>query len=272
MGGMVDLTALAPQLTVAASDLDDTLLRSDGTVSPRTEAAIAAWLAAGRRFVIATGRPPRSVGQRLPDLLQRVPWICYNGAEIRQEDEVLFRHFIPEATLPALIERILDEHPDAIVGMELEDTLWLNRARTSRTEQQNPRHRIADLRTVAHLPTAKVLVFSDDLDGMMAVFDMLPEGVRLMPSGRYQFVQLMAHGADKVHALQHLLAEWGQTLANVIAFGDDINDVDLLREAAVGVAVANAYPAARDAANWHTAGNDEDGVAQVLEALLAATR
>jgi Cof subfamily protein (haloacid dehalogenase superfamily) len=259
-------------LTVAASDLDDTLLRSDGTVSPRTEAAIAAWLATGRRFVIATGRPPRSVGDRLPDLLQQVPWICYNGAEIRHAGDVLYQRFIPEATLPALIERILDEHPDATVGIEIDDTLWLNRPRRSRTEQQNPRHRIADLRTVAHLPTAKVLVFSERLDEVMAVFDVLPEGVRLMPSGRYQFVQLMAHGADKVHALDHLLAQWGQTLANVVAFGDDINDVDLLRAAGLGVAVANAFPAARDAADCLTASNDEDGVAIVLESLLAGNR
>jgi Cof subfamily protein (haloacid dehalogenase superfamily) len=265
---MLDLPSLAPLLTVAASDLDDTLLRHDGTVSPRTEAAIAAWLEAGRHFVVATGRPPRSVGERLPPLLHSVPWICYNGAEIRHDGAILYRDFIPENALPLFIERILAEFPDAIVGLELEDTLWLNKPRQSRTEP-HVRHKIADLRTVAHLPTAKVLVFSDDLDNLAPVFEALPETVRLMPSGRYPFLQLMARGADKVTALRHLIGSWGCTLDNVVAFGDDINDIDLLREARLGVAVANSFPPALAVADHLAPSNDEDGVAQVLEALLA---
>lgn len=269
MGDMFDLNSLSRQLTVAASDLDDTLLRDDGSISARTEAAIAAWLASGRHFVIATGRPPRSVGDHLPELLQRVPWICYNGAEIRQNGTVLYRDFIPENALPPFIERVLSEYPDAIVGLELEDTLWLNRPRKSRTEPRVPQ-RIADLRTVSHLPAAKVLVFADDLDHLTPVFESLPESVRLMPSGRYPFMQLMAQGADKVTALRHLVGQWGCTLDNVVAFGDDINDVDLLRGARLGVAVANAFPPALAAADHLAPANAEDGVAQVLEALLAA--
>lgn len=266
---MVDLQALAPVLTVAASDLDDTLLRPDGTVSPRTEAAVTAWLESGRHFVIATGRPPRSVGERLPDILRRVPWICYNGAEVRHEGAVLYQEFIPENTLPPLIERILVEHPDAIVGMEVDDVLWLNRPRQSRTEP-HVRQNIADLRSLAHLPAAKVLVFADDLDHLQPVFETLPRSVRLMPSGRYPFLQLMAQRADKVHALSRLIEPWGSSLETVVAFGDDINDVDLLRGARLGVAVANAFAPALAVADFIAPSNEEDGVAQVLETLLAS--
>jgi Cof subfamily protein (haloacid dehalogenase superfamily) len=254
-------------LTVAACDLDDTLLQSNGTVSPRTEAAITRWLESGRRFVIATGRPPRTIGEKLPPVLQQVPWICYNGAEIRQEGAVLFREFIPEGALPPLIDRLLTNFPDATVGIELDDLLWLNRPR-QQPSAYNRHHRVADLRTVAHRSSAKLLIFAEELDAVTAACEPLPPGTRLMLSGRYHFLQLMSTDADKVHALSHLLGQWGESLECVVAFGDDINDVDLLRCAGLGVAVSNAWPPAREAADLVTDSNDEDGVAAVLERLL----
>jgi Cof subfamily protein (haloacid dehalogenase superfamily) len=257
----------SPKVTVAASDLDDTLLRSDGSVSPRTEAAITRWLDAGRRFVIATGRPPRTIGERLPPVLQSVPWICYNGAEIRQEGDVLFQEFIPAGALPPLIDRILTEFPDATVGIELDDLLWLNRPREQRNAY-NAHHRIADLRTIAHHASAKVLFFSEELDELTEACHPLPTGTRMLASGRYRFLQLMSTHADKVHALRHLLEQWGLELRDVVAFGDDINDLDLLRSAGLGVAVSNAWPPVLKIADVIAPSNDEDGVAVMLEKLL----
>jgi Cof subfamily protein (haloacid dehalogenase superfamily) len=254
------------RFTVAASDLDDTLLQPDGSISPRTEQAIRSWLNAGRRFVVATGRPPRGIGERLPPFLHHVPWICYNGAEIRLHGEVIYRHFIPEATLVELVELILSDFPDTIIGIEIEDLLWLNKPRTP--DKLNPHHRVADLREVAHLPTAKVLLFSERLDALLEGLGPMPDAVRLMPSGRYPFVQLMAEGADKVTALRHLLEGWGESLENLVAFGDDINDVEMLQAAGLGVAVANAFPGALAVARRIAPANTEDGVAQVMEELM----
>jgi hypothetical protein len=146
--------------------------------------------------------------------------------------------------------------------------LWLNRPRERQTSY-HPRYRIADLREVSHHATAKVLFFSERLEELLGAFDPLPPSTRLMASGRYPFFQLMAESADKVHALSYLLDGWRRSLDDVVAFGDDINDVDLLRASAVGIAVANAFPGALAAADRVTASNEDDGVAQVLEELLA---
>ena len=56
-------------------DLDDTLLRSDSTVSDRTREALKRWRDAGHAIIIATGRPTRSIAGVLPPDLQSVPWI-----------------------------------------------------------------------------------------------------------------------------------------------------------------------------------------------------
>ncbi|MGL4650423.1 MAG: HAD family hydrolase [Caldilineaceae bacterium] len=254
--------------SIAACDLDDTLLRRDGSVSPRTEAAIHRWLASGRRFVIATGRPPRTIGEQLPAALQEVPWICYNGAEIRQAGTILYRQFIPAGAAAPLIDRVLAQFPEATVGMELDDLLWLNRARPQ-PNVYSRHHRVVDLRTISQQASAKIIFFAEELKAVQAACEPLPAGTRLMLSGRYQFLQLMATDADKVHALRHLLDQWGQSMADVVAFGDDSNDIDLLRHAGLGVAVANAWPPALAAANFVTASHEEDGVAQVLERILA---
>lgn len=255
------------ELTVAACDMDDTLLGRDGLVSPRTEAAVTRWLEAGRRFVIATGRPPRSIGEHLPPVLQSVPWICYNGAEIYEQGKLSYSAHIPPGAVAPLVRRLLADFPDSTVGLEMDDLLWLNKARPQPNRYQHF-HRVVDLNTLTHRPSAKILVFAEELDALVAACEPPPPGVRLMLSGRYRFLQLMSTEADKVHALGHLLARWGQTLANVVAFGDDINDIDLLRHAALGVAVANGWPPVLDAADHVSASNEEDGVAVVLERLL----
>jgi hypothetical protein len=80
----------------------------------------------------------------------------------------------------------------------------------------------------------------------------------------------MAPGVAKEVALARLAAERGIDPSEVVAFGDQLTDVGMLAWAGLGVAVANAHAAAVDAADEVTASNDDDGVALVLERLVAA--
>jgi hypothetical protein len=82
------------------------------------------------------------------------------------------------------------------------------------------------------------------------------------------FVELMAPGVGKDAALAVLAADLGIDAQDVVAFGDQPVDVGMLLWAGLGVAVANAHPAALAAADLVTAANDDDGVAVVLEGLL----
>jgi hydroxymethylpyrimidine pyrophosphatase-like HAD family hydrolase len=86
------------------------------------------------------------------------------------------------------------------------------------------------------------------------------------------FVEVMAAGVAKEAALADLAAERGIRPPEVVAFGDQLTDAGMLAWAGLGVAVANAHPSALDAADEITASNDEDGVALVLERLVAQPR
>lgn len=264
----------ADQIHVVVLDMDDTLLRSDGTLSARTEESLQRWRDQGGEVVIATGRPPRAVAGSLPASLHDAPFICYNGADARQGDRVLHADLIPTADVQSVLvaaERVSEEYT---VGLEVDDRLYLNRP----PDRFKNFVLMDDLLEAANQPAAKILfvpvsktvdIQQDTLLLETVVAD-LPMSIRPMHSTRYRLLQLMSHTADKVEALQVVLEGMGYGLENAIAFGDDVNDVGMVARSGIGVAVANAVPEVHAVADRITRSNDEDGVAMVIEELLAA--
>ncbi len=250
-------------LTIAAIDLDDTALRSDKQMSPRVLAALRDWQARGHRLIIATGRPPRAV-QSLPLELHEVPWICYNGAEIHSQGAIIYNNLIPALAAQQIVVQVRQTLPAAIIGLEIDGELHLSREMVRPTP-----YRVTELHTLAHRATAKILVWHDPVEELLPHLATLPSAARLLYSEKYKFVQILAQQADKVAALRFLIEQWGATLDNVVAFGDDTNDIEMIRQSGLGVAMANAVAEVKAVARRHAPTNDEDGVACVLEELLA---
>lgn len=261
---------------VLAIDLDDTLLDSNGIIGQATVTMLEAWRASGRHIVVATGRPPRSVVGALPPVLDDVHWICYNGAEVRYRNRTIFTDSMEPDVARCLVEWALVALDGWRIGIERDDVLYLNR-RLDIDKQYVHVENIAD---VCRGPIAKVL-FSNgalnrsavseptdyfaDLDPLLAG---LPPGVRPMLSRRYRLAQFMSATADKAVALGYVVNSLGCRLDQVVAFGDDVNDVDMLRAAGLGIAMANAVEEVHRVADRVTATNDEEGIALVLAELL----
>jgi Cof subfamily protein (haloacid dehalogenase superfamily) len=262
--------------------LDDTLLGSDGAVSPANREWLQRWRAAGRHLVVATGRPPRSIPEALPEEHWDVPWICYNGAEIRIQGQSVFQDLMEARDARAVVDHAQQVAAHWRLGVELDDTLYLNRP--------SPRPGrftvVDDLVAVVDRPSPKVLMINDhfrppagngtapepddalifaDLQPVLAA---LPARTYALLSGRYRLAQVLSRSADKGNALHHLVASWGLSMAEVAAIGDDVNDVGMVQQAGLGVAVANAVPQVRAVADRVTGSNDEDGVAQVIRMLM----
>lgn len=252
---------------IAAVDLDDTLLRSDGTLSPQTLMMIERWQQSGRKIVIATGRPPRSIGRSLPDYLHKIPWICYNGAEIRLADEPIYQNLVPAADVYAILTQIQQVTPDLLIGVEIDNVLYLNRTANRATPYE-----VADLLSLDR-PAAKVLLFSETTEPLAHLTFDVPISARVLYSARYpHFIQIIGCRTDKAEALRVLVADWKMSMADVVAFGDDTNDVDMVAHSGKGVAVANAVDEVKAVADLITLSNNEDGVAIVLEELLRTDR
>ncbi len=255
-------------LHIAAIDLDDTLVRNDWTISERALAAIARWQSERGPVVIATGRPPRWT-RKIPEVLHTTPWICYNGALAFEDGEEIYRNMLPAETVRRLLEFFTEAQPESRIGLEIDD--WLHVNRLVESDEARDDVRLAeDLLALAAQPTAKILLTSEHFHALRDQIEAVSGGAAFLVSSKVHMVQMMAPDASKATALRHLAARWGYGMENVVAFGDDVNDMEMIRDAGLGVAMANAVAEVKAVADRSAPSNDEDGVAAVLEELLAS--
>jgi Cof subfamily protein (haloacid dehalogenase superfamily) len=258
---------------LVACDLDGTLLRSDGTLSRRNIAALHAVREAGIRVVIVTGRPPRWVDHIADELELDGVVICSNGALLY---DLASRRVVDEQVLPGEVCARLAATVRAVVpgvAFACERATGLALEPDYRSPHGVPREALrqaADELFAA--PVAKLLAIQPDLDYpelFAAVARAVGSDAVVTQSGSDGLVEISAVGVTKAFAVQRLCAERGIAATAVIAFGDMPNDVALLQWAGHGVAVAGAHPDALAAADEVTKSNDDDGVAEVIERLLA---
>jgi Cof subfamily protein (haloacid dehalogenase superfamily) len=251
-------------IAVIALDLDGTLLHTDETISARALAAICACAARGMQIIIATARPHRSVMARLPQDFPAGPWICCNGAEIYENDECIFEQAIPPERAREIVALLEALSPKMTVSAEMEDRLYANVPLATTWEYQ-----VCDLQTALVRPVTKI-IFDAGKCEMAGLQEKLGADVLLQVTDDQhgRFGQIGHHAVSKARALKFLLARGGRTMAEVMAFGDNSVDSDMLCAAGLGVAVGNALPEVKAIADRITGTNDEDGVAMVLEELL----
>ncbi|HUR12961.1 MAG TPA: Cof-type HAD-IIB family hydrolase [Mycobacteriales bacterium] len=254
---------------VVASDLDGTVVRSDGTFSDRTRAAMAAVEAAGASFVMVTGRPVRWMHQVAEQTGHRGLAVCANGALLYDlhTEEVVRSWLLASAPAQEVVRALRDALPGIAFAVE---RLHLGFAHEP---EYRPRWDSTDPLTQG--PVEQLL--SDDVVKLLARHEHLgsdellaaarsavPEGAELTHSSSDGLLEISAVGVSKASGLATVCAELSVAAADVVAFGDMPNDRPMLAWAGRGVAVANAHPEVLAAADEVTGSNDEDGVADYL--------
>ncbi len=249
---------------ILALDLDDTLLRTDKTIGERTLQALRRWLNGGHEVIVATGRPPRWVHNVLPPELHTAPRVVYNGAQVIVGDSVVYRNEIAPADVRAVVEWTQACRPHWHMGLEIEDALYLNRA----AEKSGP-HTVADLLSLCERSAAKIIfLFGEGREDRAPLLAALPASTRALITPKFSMVQLCGRTTSKADAIAHLLAQRDLNFSSVAAIGDDVNDVEMLRCAGIGIAVDNALDEVKAAADWVTDAANADGVAAAIERLL----
>lgn len=260
---------------VVAIDLDGTLLRSDGAVSPRTVQALDNARTGGARVVVVTARPPRHVRR----VLQDAGWceaiaICSNGAVVHDlaRDRAVSTTLIARESAARVAAAFARSMPEVRWAVETGSELVSGPGWGYTFSGELAHRREHPLDELWLLPLVKVLGWSAHrtADEMLEVVRSLGlVDVEPTHSGGPGIVELSAPAVTKAGALADFCRSHGVSAEDVIAFGDMPNDVPMLRWAGRSWAVANAHPEARVAATTVTGANDEDGVAQVLEDLFA---
>jgi Cof subfamily protein (haloacid dehalogenase superfamily) len=258
-----------------ACDLDRTLIGEDAVLRPRTREAIAATRAAGIHVVLVTGRMFQSVRPYALEAGLDDPVVCYQGAVVADPVSGRWLRHVPiplelaRETIAAVNEEGFGLN--CYVGDELYVAEVTPGARRYADFQHLELHVVGDLLLWLDQAPTKLVVIDDPkvLDGlkqrMLARFD----GRLYISKSLPYFLEFASPDVTKAAGLDFLAAHVGFTRERTVAFGDGENDIELVRWADYGVAVANADERVKAEADFVCPSVDEEGVAQVLEAFLA---
>lgn len=254
------------------SDLDGTLLRSDGTLSPATVSFLSTVRAAGIPFTVATARTPRAV-RKIAGYEQLGRVVCANGAVVWDAglDEVLcVRAFVPSA-LAAAVCTLGAAQPDVGIALLSLQMMYLDQASLAlRGKGANGAEIYSDVAvTAARDPIAMVAVRHPRLSAA-ALSD--PVRAAFAGTGTASFagpsvVDVAAGSTTKAVAAASELAGAGYDATESVVFGDMPNDLPLFAWSGWGCAVANAHPSVLRAADEIVPSNDDDGVARTVARL-----
>ena len=270
-----------------AIDIDGTLVNSRNELTPVTRAALARAGKAGIRVVLATGRRYSHALPLVEPLGIDVPLVTASGALVKDpighrtlfqsrfEPDVLQRAVVVvdrEGFDPVLCADTFADGFDFYVarrdvrspGLDYYLTLNSGRWRIWPEMLQKPPPGIFGGFAVGTLEqmTALEAVLQRELP------DKLHTHVLHPPHYRGFFIEIAPAGVTKWSAIQRLARDWGIADAEICAVGDDVNDIQMIREAGLGVAMGNAQPTVKAAADRIAPTHDEDGLAEVVGWLL----
>jgi Cof subfamily protein (haloacid dehalogenase superfamily) len=266
-GGRVVL----PVPRLVASDLDGTLVRSDGTVSDRTKSAVRQVQAAGAVFVMVTARPPRWV-DGLADLVgDHGVAIVANGAilyDVAGRKALRTRMIEPAVALEVALA-IRSEIPDVQFAIERENRYGQEPQYLNRWPKPDD-SLVAEVAELLNEPAAKLLVRHPDWHSdvlLTRITALVGDRVAASHSGGERLVEISATGVSKAATLADFAASQGLSADDAIAFGDSLNDLPMLAWAGTSYGVANAHAQVLEVVDVVCGSNDDDGVAEVLERL-----
>jgi Cof subfamily protein (haloacid dehalogenase superfamily) len=202
------------------------------------------------------------------------PVVCYQGAVVADPATGRFlRHEpIPVELARETISVLQEEgfHVNCYVADELYVAEATPEAERYAGFQSIPLHPVGDLAAWLTEPPTKLVAIDDPevLDGLEARMKARFDGRLYISKSLPYFLEFASPEVTKASGLQFVVEQLGLDPERAVAFGDGENDVELLEWARFGVAVANAHPRVLAAADWVCPSAAEEGVAQVIEALL----
>lgn len=256
-------------------DIDGTLTNSKKEITPATRQAIQDLMKRGQKVILASGRPTPGMRKYEKELeLEKYGGylLSFNGARIVEchTGEILYQRFLPLILLPGMYRFARDKGCGLItyLGDEVISAF--------------PKDKYVELEAAINgLPVREVGNFLEfvDFDINKCLMTAEPEKAgELEKELREQygnrasiyrsepyFIEIMPMNVNKAASLERILPVLGVDRENTVCCGDGFNDISMIEYAGVGVAMGNAQQAVKEAADYVTAANDEDGLIQVIE-------
>lgn len=262
-----------PEVLGIVSDLDGTLLRSDGSLSGATRSMLDVLSGVGVPLVVATARTPRGVkkvsGHRR---LGRV--VCANGAIVwdAERDEVVQESYFGPSALKVAVHRLREAVPGVGVALLSARTMLLDETSLGlRQKRADGAEVFSDIEVV--LSRHRIAVVAVRHPRLVADHLLTPTGEAFAGVGVASFagpsvVDIVPRTTTKAKTVAAEMASKGCEAEGAVVFGDMPNDLTLFEWAGWACAVANGHPAVLAAADEVVPSNDDDGVARTVQRLV----
>ena len=263
---------------VLVLDIDGTLTNTQKEITPATKQAIHTILEKGHKVILASGRPTPGM-RRYEQELELDKYggylLSFNGARIIEcrTGEIVYQRILPLSIIPG-IYRFTKEHgcglityfgDNVIAAYEPDEYVLLeNKVNGMPIKVVDNFKEYVDFDVNKCLITVEPELAAAYEEELREKYEDIVSVYRSEPF----YIEIMPKNVDKAASLDQMLKVIGQTRENTICCGDGFNDISMVRYAGVGVAMGNAQPALKEAADYITDTNDNDGLVQVIDTFI----
>ena len=251
------------------SDIDGTLITSDHKISPKTELAIKNVLAKGLPFIPVSARPPLAITPYMDQLGNKSATICFSGALILNADlEPLYNVVIEKADQIALDE-VLKDYQHMGINHYVQSEWYSNDPNLPSVQREERITQLKSVKKPDELIQANKVLIMGEASEILALETKLKVQFPQLSIHRSlpEYLEIMHKSATKANAIRFMESILAVKGEEVIAFGDNFNDLDMLEYAGLSVAMGNAPDEIKRVAKRVTLSNNEDGIAIVLNEL-----
>ncbi len=270
---MTEPTTSKRAIRVVVIDIDGTLLNGEHVVAPRVEAALKAAMKQGVKIVLATGKT-RTAG--LPYIEQfglTTPGIYVQGLVVYNADGAITHQLTLDPALARQVITFVQERGFGIAAYA-EGRIIAPQRYEALEMELTTRHEVAPdvvgplQNLLDRVKINKLIVWGEAraITGLRWLLDhQIGSAGRLIQPGIRETLEILPPGGSKGWALKQILKDLKLEPANVLAIGDGENDIEMIQFAGIGVAMGQSIQQVKDAADYVTASNVDDGVAEALE-------
>jgi Cof subfamily protein (haloacid dehalogenase superfamily) len=265
---------MEPHLII--TDIDGTLAVDHQHVSPKTVAALNHAMDAGHQFFVATGRMYALAKIMADQVSDRAGVIGANGAVYDFAGERV-HHLLGAEALTA-VNDVTSAHGLSAFYFS-DDNVYYTQTPPAFVEAAlrvfEPSGLTVGVKQVGTLEnllkheeeiTNGIVISPRDAEGLeQSMADLRALNLMHLSASNHDNMELIPRGIDKATAIHELQQLSGIPAARTIVFGDGMNDIGMMKQAGISVAMGNAVPAVKDVAKYETAANTEDGIAKFLE-------
>ncbi len=218
-------------------------------------------------LVFNTARPKKMIPGAFYEAFGEEYWVFSNGTTCLKAGETVFHTCMERRHVHPILHSLHRKHPSYFFSVEAHGQIYTTSSCDTTNRKYYAQSTVIDFMESQEIN--KIIIIAENRDFPVGeIKHLLHPQLKLLVTEKGKYVQIMPQQVSKLTAVEAILSSLHLDLSNVLSFGDDLNDLELIRASGIGVAMDNADPILRNAAGFVTASNDENGVAVFIGSFL----